>query len=113
MCIRDRATTGSFYIKDAGGSLIDNEIIETCINEWEDNDERVIVLEDYKSAWGINVEGLVESSLKFNIDFKILGFELGMEFNQDVEIVKGEVIKNEKITFDDYEWECIRPHIGG
>lgn len=107
-----RSNTDSFYIKDTRRSFIEKEEIHTYINDWEDDEERVIVLE-YKSAWGIDVVGLVNLSKEFNIDFKILGFELGMEFNQDVEIVKGEVIKNEKITFDDYEWECIRPHIGG
>lgn len=107
-----RANTDSFYIKDTRRSFIEKEEIHTYINDWEDDEERVIVLE-YKSAWGIDVVGLVNLSKEFNIDFKILGFELGMEFNQDVEIIKGEVIKNEEITFDDYEWECIRPHIGG
>jgi hypothetical protein len=107
-----RSNTDYFYIKDTRRSFIEKEEIHTYINDWEDDEERVIVLE-YKSAWGIDVVGLVNLSKEFNIDFKILGFELGMEFNQDVEIIKGEVIKNEEITFDDYEWECIRPHIGG
>jgi hypothetical protein len=107
-----RSNTDFFYIKDTRRSFIEKEEIHTYINDWEDDEERVIVLE-YKSAWGIDVVGLVNLSKEFNIDFKILGFELGMEFNQDVEIIKGEVIKNEEITFDDYEWECIRPHIGG
>lgn len=107
-----RSNTDSFYIKDTRRSFIEKEEIHTYINDWEDDEEGVIVLE-YKSAWGIDVVGLVNLSKEFNIDFKILGFELGMEFNQDVEIIKGEVIKNEEITFDDYEWECIRPHIGG
>lgn len=107
-----RSNTDSFYIKDTRRSFIEKEEIHIYINDWEDDEERVIVLE-YKSAWGIDVVGLVNLSKEFNIDFKILGFELGMEFNQDVEIVKGKVIKDEEITFDDYEWECIRPHIGG
>lgn len=107
-----RSNTDFFYIKDTRRSFIEKEEIHTYINDWEDDEERVIVLE-YRSAWGIDVVGLVNLSKEFNIDFKILGFELGMEFNQDVEIIKGEVIKNEEITFDDYEWECIRPHIGG
>lgn len=108
-----RSNTDSFYIKGTRRSFIEKEGIYTYINDWEDDEERVIVLDEYKSAWAIDVVGLVNLSKEFNIDFKILGFELGMEFNQDVEIVKGEVIKNEEITFDDYEWQCIRPHIGG
>lgn len=107
-----KSKTSSFYIIGTRRNFIDREKIETYINDWED-EEGVIVLEDYKAAWGIEVESLAEISEKFNIDFKILGFEPGMEFNQDVEIIKGEIIKDEEIKFDDYQWECIRPHIGG
>lgn len=107
-----KSETGAFYINGTRRNFIDNDIIETYINEWED-EEGVIVLEDYKAAWGIETEPLAAISEKFNIDFKILGFEQGMEFNQDVEIIKGKIIKDEEIEFYDYKWECIRPHIGG
>lgn len=73
----------------------------------------MIVLEDFRAAWGIDANVLACISSEFNIDFKILGFESGMEFNQDVEIIKGEIVKDENIKFNDYKWECIRPHIGG
>ena len=44
---------------------------------------------------------------------KIYGFEKGMQFNRDVEIVDGEILKDEEINFDDYNWECICPNMGG
>ena len=68
-----RSNTDFFYIKDTRRSFIEKEEIHTYINDWEDDEERVIVLE-YKSAWGIDVVGLVNLSKEFNIDFKILGF---------------------------------------
>lgn len=72
-----------------------------------------MVLENFKAAWEIDASSLAKLSKKYLIDFKILGFERGMQFNQDVEIVNGEIVKNEEIKFKDYTWECIRPHIGG
>lgn len=108
-----KSETGIFYIKNTRRNFIEQDIIETYINEWEDNEERVLVLEDYKSAWGIQTEALAQISKRYNIDFKILGFEQGMEFNQDIEVVKGRIVRNEEIKFNDYQWECIRPHIGG
>ncbi len=45
--------------------------------------------------------------------YKIYAFEQGKEFNQNLEVVKGEIIKDEVIEFDDYVWECIDPTIGG
>lgn len=44
---------------------------------------------------------------------KIYGFEKGMQFNRNVEIINGEILKDEEINFDDYKWECICPNIGG
>ena len=49
-----RSNTDFFYIKDTRRSFIEKEEIHTYINDWEDDEERVIVLE-YKSAWGIDV----------------------------------------------------------
>lgn len=62
---------------------------------------------------GIDAEKLAEVSKKYEIDLKIYAFECGMEFNQDVEIINGEIIKNDEIKFDDYRWECINPTKGG
>lgn len=108
-----KSETGAFYIVGTRRDFIECEVIETSINDWEEDEEKVIVLEDYKAAWGIDAESLAAISEKFKIDFKILGFEQGMEFNQDIEVIKGKIIKDIEIKFDDYEWECIRPHIGG
>ncbi|MGR5995465.1 hypothetical protein ACT7C9_25025 [Bacillus cereus] len=56
---------------------------------------------------------LATLSKEYNVDIKIYAFEKGMEFNQDVEIHKGEIIKNVEIEFDNYMWECINPNMGG
>ncbi len=77
-----------------------------------DEEEQIIVIH-FKAAWSIDAEKLSEISKKYNIDFKIYAFEMGAEFNQDIEIIKGKIIKNEEITFIDYAWECIDPMIGG
>lgn len=81
----------------------------TTIEWWYDE----MLILDVECAWGIDVNGLAEVSNKYNLDFKIYAFEKGMEFNQDVEILKGEIIKNDEFKFDDYQWECIDPRIGG
>lgn len=47
------------------------------------------------------------------MDIRLYGFERGMEFNQEVIIENGEIVKDEEIKFDDYDWECVMPHLGG
>lgn len=100
-----------FHIKGTRRSFIDSE----CIEIWWDNngEEEIIILEDYETAWALDTEALTKLSKEYNIDFKIFAFERGMEFNLDYEVVKGEVVKNKEITFDNYRWECISPMIGG
>jgi len=102
---------GCFYLKGTRRNFIDAKHISYYFPE--DGEASVLVLEDCKGAWAIDVDGLRSLSEEFGVDFKILGFEKGMQFNQDIEIIAGEIVKNEDFEFDDYEWECIRPHIGG
>ena len=79
------------------------------------NDEagKPVVCVNAKFAWGISAEELLETCKKYKVDMKIYAFECGMCFNQDIEIVDGEIVRDEEIEFDDYEWECINPTLGG
>lgn len=81
----------------------------------EDDEEIQIIHLDTKFAWGIEPKQLQETCIKYNIDMKIYAFECGMQFNQDIEIVNGEIIKDEEINFKDkdYRWDCIMPNLGG
>lgn len=100
------------YIKDTRRHFIDpieNEIFIDCADE----EESVICLENFKAAWRIDADPLRKISAKFNIDIKIYGFESGMQFNQDIEIIKGQIIKDDVIEFDNYTWECVNPSLGG
>lgn len=79
----------------------------------EEDDEIDIICLDTRFAWGIDASQLLETCKKYNVDMKIYAFEQGMEFNQNIEIVNGAVIKDEEIQFGDYRWECICPNMGG
>lgn len=100
------------YIKGTRRNFIDPVENEIYVHD-EDEEEQIICLENFKAAWGIDTAALRMISNRYSIDIKIYAFEAGMEFNQDIEIIKGEIIKDEEITFKDYVWECIEPNIGG
>lgn len=97
---------GGFYLEGTRRGFIEESSI------WYEYDRDVLAVE-YKQAWGLDPEQLRAISEKFNIDLKIYAFEKGMEFNEHVEIHKGVIMKNEEIKFDDYDWECPCPNIGG
>lgn len=97
------------YIKGTRRAFIDGTI------EWyfEDKHTEVLHIDSFKQAWGVQVQPFALISKHYDLDIKIYVFEQGMEFNQEIEIHKGEVIKNSEITFDDYQWECLMPNLGG
>lgn len=99
------------YIKETTRHFIDP--IDEEIFMYDDTEEKIIILENFKSAWDINTNQLQKISQKYNVDFKIYGFERGMEFNRDIEIIKGKITKDKNVKFDNYQWECINPNLGG
>jgi hypothetical protein len=66
-----------------------------------------------KAAWYINAEELQAVCQEYLVDMKIEAYERGMEFGQLVEIINGEIKKNEDIEYADYEWDCPCPTLGG
>lgn len=100
------------YIKGTTRHFIDN--VEKWIDIYNSEEkEAIICLDGFKAAWGIDAKELRKISHEYSIDFKVYGFERGMEFNQDIEIIKGRIIKDEEIKFKNYKWECIEPNMGG
>lgn len=68
---------------------------------------------DIKQAWCFKREEFAKISEECGIDIRLYGFERGMEFCQDVEIIDGEVVKDNVIEYDDWDWECPCPKKGG
>ena len=66
-----------------------------------------------KFAWATDAVELLALCKKYSVDMKLYAFERGGEFNQDILIVGGEILKDNRIVFEDYIWECICPTIGG
>lgn len=85
---------------------------EVYLSDYED-DEIEIATFSARFAWGISAEELLKTCIEYHVDMKIHGFEKGMEFNQIIEIVDGQIIKDEEIEFSDYKWDCICPELGG
>lgn len=80
----------------------------------EGRDGEVVVSKlDTTFAWGAEVEALQKLCKEYDVDMRFYGFESSGEVNQDVEIIGGEITKNKVIKFQDYEWDCICPLLGG
>lgn len=86
--------------------------LDEFIYDWNDEGKIAIGLEA-EFAWGISSEELLNSCKQYGVDMRIHAFECGMCFNQIIEIIDGEITKDEEVKFDDYNWDCICPNVGG
>lgn len=87
-----------------------------CYDGWielEKENEYSIALLEAKFAWAICSDDLLKICNKYGVDMKITGYERGMEFVQEIEIVDGVITCDKEIHYDDYQWECPCPLIGG
>jgi hypothetical protein len=78
-----------------------------------DDETPVVIHSPFKAAWAIDTEPLRKLSQEYHVDLKVLGIERGMQFCQDVEILNGEISKNEEIEYGDWDWDCPFPTMGG
>lgn len=109
--IKNLGNIDTIYIKETRRHFLKPDFQYIYVYNIDEEEQTIVI--PFKAAWNIDAEKLCAISKKYNIDFKIYAFEMGAQFNQDVEIIKGKIVKNEEITFVDYSWECIDPEMGG
>lgn len=79
--------------------------IQDCCVFWEK--AYAIVYMPIKQAWAFcadesDLNKWVEISKQFKLDIRLYGFECGMEFYEEVEIIDGEITMNNESTYDDW-----------
>lgn len=100
----------SLYIKGTRRNFIDGisgVYLPRDKNEW------ILCLDNFKAAWGVEAEPYAEKSKKYGIDIAIVVYEQGMEFRQRIEIINGEIVKDEETKYKDWNWEADFPNMGG
>ena len=100
------------YLKDSTRCFIEQSIIEIYLYS-DTNKSPMYVTLNIKQAWGIEENLFEKLSDKYNLDFNIYASEKGMEFEQYITIIDGEITKNETKKYDDFYFEAINPELGG
>lgn len=98
------------WIEGTSRGFVEKLLVDFSFAE---DDETFTALLDAKFAWAADAEELLASCQKYDVDMKLYAFEKGVGFNQDILIVDGEILRDNRIAFEDYNWECIFPTIGG
>lgn len=107
---------GISHIKHTSRAFIDPEIVqygeyaEIVGKSTEDIDTIAL---PFKQAWKVVAKSFEEISKEYEIDISIHTFEKGVEFEQDILIKDGEIVKDEIIEYDDYRFESALPMLGG
>ena len=103
-------TAPYFYINGTRRGFIETDSLEF----WLEQEFLIVELQDFKQAWAAIAENYQEISSKFDVDIKIFTFEMGMHFTQEIEISKGNIIKNIcNDKFLNYEWDVPFSNLGG
>ena len=84
------------------------------------DDDEGIVCVDVKQAWAFDagsesqdLQKWKDISEKYNVDIRLYGIECGMQFTQEIIIVRGrKPIVNEK-QYENWDWDCPFPNMGG
>ena len=98
------------YVKDTRRAFISSDIIEF----YEDGcNETVIGISRINQAWGFAEEDWVDISNNYNVDIRLFGLECGMQFGEELEIINSKTTMYKTITYDDWDWECPFPDMGG
>jgi len=103
--------TDLVYINDTWRAFIEED--QTLYIEYKNTAKPITVCVNIRQAWVFRAEEFRQISKKYNIDIRLYGFEMGNQFCQEIEIIKGETTILKKITYNDYEWECPMPTLGG
>lgn len=104
------------HIKHTSRAFIDPEIVQygeyayLCGKSTEDIDTIAL---SFKQAWRVAAKSFEEISKEYGIDIAIHTFEKGAEFEQDILIKDGEIVKDEIIEYDNYQFESALPMLGG
>lgn len=100
---------GTCHIKNTYRGFVDN--LDVYFYDSDKNPFTIVL--NTRFAWGIDAEQLLTICKEYNVDMNIYAYERGMEFNQYIEIVNGEIVRDDEIKFNDYMWECPNPELGG
>ena len=98
------------WLKDTRRHFCD---LDNIYVDAENPETPVVLIILMRAAWYIDANDLLGLCRKYNVDMKIQGFERGEMFSQVIEIVDGEIIQDETIEYDDWDWDCPCPLFGG
>lgn len=102
-----------FWFKDSRRQFIRVVNVE-LIDCGEDYLQEITCCVDgFHGAWCIDLDYYGPLAVEYGVDIKIIGFDKGMEFMEIAEFYRDGRVSEKTERFSDWDWECIRPNLGG
>jgi hypothetical protein len=117
---KDTASKSYCYIKKTRRNFINlfgTNLESRIVHQLQSKENYyIVVFDEFAAAWSIEPEPYIEMSKKYHVDIRIMGWEQGIGFRQDIVIVNGEIIRNVTDDYGGYDswmWESALPYVGG
>ena len=65
-----------------------------------------------RQAWDMIAEEFAKLSKKYDVDFRLFGYERDQQFSRDIIIEKGLAKSDLTQQYDDWEWDCPNSELG-
>lgn len=101
------------YVEDTRRAFVTSNHICFYEGAYKENPSLVVAACEINQAWCFEEDDWASISKEYNVDIRLWGLEQGVQFGQEIEIIDGEVIKNEEFKYDDWDWDCPLPWFGG
>ena len=84
-------------------------------HDQEDEDKRFVTAAcEINQAWYFRYEDWIEIAKKYELSIRLWGLECGMCYGREIEIGKdGKIIFSKTLKYNDWDWECPLPWMGG
>jgi len=117
---KDTANKSYCYIKETRRNFINlfgTNFKSSVIYELQNKEnDYIVVFDKFAAAWSIDPKPYIEMSKKYRADIRIMGWEQGLGFWQDIVIIDGKLLRNIADNYGDYDgwmWESALPYVGG
>jgi len=103
------------WVKGSSRAFVDNDEITIYKHKIDPETEQDIyyaTIPTIRQAWSFEADTYLELARTFGVDIKIWGAMCYQEFEQEIVIEKGELIRNEEHDYDDWVWESRFPTNG-
>lgn len=107
------STTNDFYINDTYRNFIFTNQIEAYFGDYEDDEDCIINIDYFNSAWALRSDGWPDHAKKYNLDFRMFGYEQGMQFSQVMTILNDGSVNTDTTNYNNWYWDCPFPNMGG